>query len=90
VFLNVALAIDAEVMREDRRRAEALGSSVNQLVSDYLAAFVGKRDPRGQAADLRRLWNQAPEESLVSPRSTSRSVRNHKSSDPSARAAAVS
>jgi hypothetical protein len=53
VFMNVTLSIDDEVMREARRRAEALGISVNQLVRDYLEAFVGKRDPRAQVAELR-------------------------------------
>jgi len=59
VFMNVTLSGDDEVMREARRRAEVLGTSVNQLVRDYLEAFVGKRDPRARAAELRRLWDQA-------------------------------
>jgi len=58
VYMNVTLSIDEDVMREARRRAEALGTSVNQLVRDYLEAFVGKRDPRARAAELRRLWDQ--------------------------------
>jgi Family of unknown function (DUF6364) len=53
--VNVTLSIDDEVMREARRRAEALGTSVNQLVRDYLEQFVGKRDPRARAEELRRL-----------------------------------
>jgi hypothetical protein len=56
--MNVTLSIDDEVMREARRRAEALGTSINQLVRDYLETFVGKRDPRVRPAELRRLWNQ--------------------------------
>jgi hypothetical protein len=59
VFMNVTLSIDDEVMREARRRAEVLGTSVNQLARDYLEAFVGKRDPRARATELRRLWDQA-------------------------------
>jgi len=55
VFVNVTLSIDDEVLREARRRAEAMGTSVNQLVRDYLEAFAGKRDPGADAEELRRL-----------------------------------
>jgi len=56
--MNVTLSIDDDVMREARRRAEALGTSVNQLIRDFWEAFAGKRDLRARAADLQRLWNQ--------------------------------
>ena len=59
VFMNVTLSIDDNVMREARRRAEALGTSVNQLVRDYLEQFVGKRDPEVVAGEFERLWEQA-------------------------------
>ena len=55
MFLNITLSIDDEVIQEARRRAEALGTSVNQLVRDYLNQFVGKRDPHTLASELRRL-----------------------------------
>ena len=55
MFVNVTLSIDDEVLREARRRAEAMGTSVNQLVRDYLEAFAGKRDPGAAAEELRRL-----------------------------------
>jgi hypothetical protein len=32
------LSVDDDVMREARRRAEAMGTSVNQIVRDYLEA----------------------------------------------------
>jgi hypothetical protein len=53
--MNVTLSIDDDVLREARRRAEALGTSVNQLVREYLEQFAGKRDPAADAAELRRL-----------------------------------
>jgi antitoxin component of RelBE/YafQ-DinJ toxin-antitoxin module len=53
--MNVTLSIDDDVIREARRRAEALGTSVNQLVRDYLEQLTGKRDPRVLAAELKRL-----------------------------------
>jgi len=56
--MNLTLSIDDDVIREARRRAEALGTSVNQLVRDYLEQFAGKRDPAATAAELERLWEQ--------------------------------
>jgi plasmid stability protein len=56
--MNVTLSIDDDVIREARRRAEAMGTSVNQLVRDYLNQFVGKRDPSALAAELEQLWEQ--------------------------------
>jgi antitoxin component of RelBE/YafQ-DinJ toxin-antitoxin module len=53
--MNVTLSIDDEVLRKARRRAEALGTSVNQVVRDYLEQFVGKRDPAADAEELKRL-----------------------------------
>ena len=58
VYERYSLSIDDDVMREARRRAEVLGTSVNQLVRDYLEGFVGKRDPRALAEELRRLWEE--------------------------------
>lgn len=55
MFVNVTLSIDDDVIREARRRAEVMGTSVNQLVRDYLERFAGKRDPRADAEELRRL-----------------------------------
>ena len=53
--MNVTLAVDDEVMRQARRRAEALGTSVNQLVREYLEQLAGKSDPRADAAEFERL-----------------------------------
>jgi hypothetical protein len=40
--MNVMFSIDDEVLILVRRRAEAMGSSVNQLLSDYLEQLAGK------------------------------------------------
>ena len=42
-------------MREARKRAEAMGTSVNQLVRDYLEQFAGKADPNEGAAEFEQL-----------------------------------
>jgi hypothetical protein len=47
--------VDDEVVRRASRQAEVLGTSLNQLVSDYLEQFAGRRDPVGDAAEFTRL-----------------------------------
>ena len=42
--VNVTLSIEDEVMRRARRRAEVLGTSVNQLVLEYLEQLAGESD----------------------------------------------
>ena len=53
--MNVTLSIADDVIQEARRRAEAMGTSVNQLVREYLEQLVGKADPDGDAAEFERL-----------------------------------
>jgi hypothetical protein len=53
--MNVTLSVDDEVIREARRHAEALGTSVNQLVREYLEHLAGKSDPDANAAEFERL-----------------------------------
>jgi len=45
------------VIRKARQRAEALGSSVNQLVREYLEGLAGKTD--ADAAEFERLSRSA-------------------------------
>jgi hypothetical protein len=53
--MNITLSIDDEVVRRARQQAEVLGTSVNQLVRDYLEQLAGKRDPAADAAEFTRL-----------------------------------
>src|SRR5688572_21690557 len=55
VCMNVTLSIDDELIRKARGRAEALGTSVNQLVREYLEQFAGKPDAGADAAEFMRL-----------------------------------
>ncbi|MGP8244808.1 MAG: DUF6364 family protein [Bryobacteraceae bacterium] len=57
--MNVTLSLDDEVIRKARRRAEAMGTSVNQLVREYLEQFTGKTDPNADAAEFERLSRTA-------------------------------
>lgn len=53
--MNVTLSVDDEVIVRARRRAEALGTSVNQLVREYLEQLAGRSDPNQDAAEFKRL-----------------------------------
>jgi antitoxin component of RelBE/YafQ-DinJ toxin-antitoxin module len=53
--MNVTLSVDDEVIIRARRRAEALGTSVNQLVREYLERLAGKSDLNQDAAEFERL-----------------------------------
>ena len=50
--MNLTLSVDEEVIRQARRHAEALGTSVNQLVHEYLERLAGKSDPAANAAEF--------------------------------------
>lgn len=53
--MNITLSVDDEVIRRARQRADALGTSVNQLVREYLEQLAGKTDPKEDAAEFERL-----------------------------------
>jgi antitoxin component of RelBE/YafQ-DinJ toxin-antitoxin module len=53
--VNVTLSVDDEVVRQARNHAEALGTSVNQLVREYLEQLAGKADVNADAAEFERL-----------------------------------
>ncbi|OFX25444.1 MAG: MerR family transcriptional regulator [Anaeromyxobacter sp. RBG_16_69_14] len=53
--MNVTLSIDDKVVTRARKRAEALGKSLNQLVRDYLEKLAGQDDPERSIEEFRRL-----------------------------------
>ncbi|MBZ5723960.1 MAG: DUF6364 family protein [Acidobacteriia bacterium] len=57
--MNVTLAIDDELILEARRRAEAMGTSVNQLVRQYLEQFAGKSDADSDTREFEQLSRAA-------------------------------
>ena len=54
-IMNVTLSIDEDLMRRARQRAQALGTSVNQMVREYLEQVAGASDPAADADEFRRL-----------------------------------
>jgi hypothetical protein len=57
--MNVTLSVEDEVIEAARRRAKVLGTSVNQLVRDYLEQLAGKSDPDADAAEFEKLSRMA-------------------------------
>ena len=55
VYMNVTLSVDDETIQKARRRAEAMGTSVNQLVREYLEVLAGQTDGKADAAEFARL-----------------------------------
>jgi hypothetical protein len=53
--MNVTLSVDDEIIRKARQRAEATGTSVNQLIREYLEQLAGRRDPNADAEEFERL-----------------------------------
>ena len=55
VFMNVTLSINDDVLLRARAQADRLGTSVNQLVREYLEQLAGKTDPSAVADEFEQL-----------------------------------
>jgi len=53
--VNLTLSIDEQLVAQARKRAEALGKSLNQLIRDYLHSLSGGDDPERSIAEFRQL-----------------------------------
>jgi hypothetical protein len=53
--MSLTLSVEDEVIESARQRAKVLGTSVNQLVREYLEQLAGKRDPDADAAEFEKL-----------------------------------
>jgi hypothetical protein len=53
--MNVTLSIDERVVARARKRAEALGKSLNQVIRDYLERLAGGDDPERSIEEFKRL-----------------------------------
>ena len=54
--MNVTLSIEDRVVAEARRIAAARGTSMNQLVRDFLNDLTGQQDVESVVAELKELW----------------------------------
>lgn len=55
VFMNMTLSIDQRTLAKARKRAQAMGKSVNQLVRDYLQQLAGEDDADAWIAEFTKL-----------------------------------
>ena len=55
VIVNLTLSIDEQVAARARKRAEALGKSLNQLVREYLQSLAGGDNPERSIEEFKRL-----------------------------------
>jgi Family of unknown function (DUF6364) len=55
VGMNLTLSIDDQVVSRARKKAEALGKSLNQLIRDYLQKLAGGDNPEQSIEEFRRL-----------------------------------
>jgi hypothetical protein len=56
--MNVTLSIDEQTVARARKKAEALGKSLNQLIRDYLHRLAGGDDPEQSIEEFKRLSGQ--------------------------------
>jgi hypothetical protein len=53
--MNVTLSIDEQLVARARKKAEALGKSLNQLIRDYLQTVAGGDDPERSIKEFKQL-----------------------------------
>ncbi len=53
--MNVTLSIDEQLVARARKKADALGKSLNQLIRDYLLKLAGSDDPERSIAEFQSL-----------------------------------
>lgn len=55
VFMNITLSIDEQHVDRARKNASAMGTSLNQLVRDYIKRLARVDDPERSIAEFERL-----------------------------------
>jgi Family of unknown function (DUF6364) len=53
--MHVTLSIDDQIVARARKKADALGKSLNQLIRDYLHKLAGCDDPDRSIEEFRSL-----------------------------------
>jgi Family of unknown function (DUF6364) len=56
--MNLTLSIDEQVVNQARKKADALGKSLNQLIRDYLQKLAGGDDPDRSIEEFKSLSGQ--------------------------------
>jgi hypothetical protein len=58
VLVNLTLSIDEQTVAKARKKAEALGKSLNQVIRDYLQRLAGGDNPEQSIDEFKRLSGQ--------------------------------
>lgn len=53
--MNVTLSVDEQLVARARKKASALGKSLNQLIRDYLQTVAGGDDPERSIEEFKQL-----------------------------------
>jgi hypothetical protein len=53
--MNLTLSVDEQLVARARKKADALGKSLNQLIRDYLQRLAGGDDPERSIAEFKQL-----------------------------------
>jgi hypothetical protein len=53
--MNLTLSLDDQLVHRARKKAEALGKSLNQLIRDYLQTVAGGEDAERSIEEFKRL-----------------------------------
>jgi hypothetical protein len=56
--MNLTLSVDDQTVTRARKKAQALGKSLNQLIPDYLQRLAGGDDAERSIEEFRRLSGQ--------------------------------
>ena len=57
--MNITLSVNEQVVAEARRIASRRGTSLNQMVRDYLHQLTQRENPRQTLEGLEALWSEA-------------------------------
>ena len=55
MYMNVTFSIDEKVVQRARKKAAALGKSLNQLIREYLQGLAGGDDPERSIEEFNQL-----------------------------------
>jgi len=58
-LMNLTLSVNADKVEQARKRAEAMGKSLNQLIREYIDRLAGPSDVERDIAEFRRLSDEA-------------------------------
>ena len=59
VGTNITLSVDERLVRRARKKANAMGKSLNQLVREYLERLAGSDDAERDVAEIRELSRES-------------------------------